>query len=215
MVTESELDHHGAHLAASSAFSHSMGASRRASYTSGANFEEAAGRSGHHLHDSAGGIHTGGPGSMLDGSTGAGMGRVASLEMGMERHTSCDLGGWTDVEEEDMAATAAATPTAATEKEQDGIYSAEALELATNRFPRMYIVLISLHGLVRGQKMELGKDADTGGQVGSCVGWRASADMAVDAIMARWRIVASLPCDAAHRAPQSMFVSTGAQACRQ
>lgn len=29
----------------------------------------------------------------------------------------------------------------------------------------LYIVLISLHGLVRGQHMELGKDADTGGQV--------------------------------------------------
>ena len=29
----------------------------------------------------------------------------------------------------------------------------------------LYIVLISLHGLIRGQHMELGRDADTGGQV--------------------------------------------------
>ena len=28
----------------------------------------------------------------------------------------------------------------------------------------LYIVLISLHGLIRGQAMELGRDADTGGQ---------------------------------------------------
>lgn len=33
------------------------------------------------------------------------------------------------------------------------------------RVEGLYIVLISLHGLVRGQHMELGKDADTGGQV--------------------------------------------------
>ncbi|KAM6556268.1 hypothetical protein CsatB_003287 [Cannabis sativa] len=30
---------------------------------------------------------------------------------------------------------------------------------------KLYIVLISMHGLVRGQNMELGKDSDTGGQV--------------------------------------------------
>jgi hypothetical protein len=30
----------------------------------------------------------------------------------------------------------------------------------------LYIVLISLHGLVRGENMELGRDSDTGGQVG-------------------------------------------------
>ena len=33
------------------------------------------------------------------------------------------------------------------------------------RVDGLYIILISLHGLVRGDKMELGKDADTGGQV--------------------------------------------------
>jgi sucrose-phosphate synthase len=31
--------------------------------------------------------------------------------------------------------------------------------------PPLYLVLISLHGLVRGHEMELGRDADTGGQV--------------------------------------------------
>jgi hypothetical protein len=30
---------------------------------------------------------------------------------------------------------------------------------------RLYLVLISLHGLVRGHEMELGRDSDTGGQV--------------------------------------------------
>jgi hypothetical protein len=29
---------------------------------------------------------------------------------------------------------------------------------------RLYMVLISLHGLVRGHEMELGRDSDTGGQ---------------------------------------------------
>ncbi|WVZ79246.1 hypothetical protein U9M48_026848 [Paspalum notatum var. saurae] len=32
-------------------------------------------------------------------------------------------------------------------------------------FDKLYIVLISLHGLVRGENMELGRDSDTGGQV--------------------------------------------------
>ncbi|KAF6141492.1 hypothetical protein GIB67_000873 [Kingdonia uniflora] len=34
-----------------------------------------------------------------------------------------------------------------------------------NKSKRLYIVLISLHGLVRGENMELGRDSDTGGQV--------------------------------------------------
>ncbi|KAK9167805.1 hypothetical protein Scep_002996 [Stephania cephalantha] len=34
-----------------------------------------------------------------------------------------------------------------------------------NKSKRLYIVLISLHGLVRGDNMELGRDSDTGGQV--------------------------------------------------
>lgn len=35
------------------------------------------------------------------------------------------------------------------------------------RVDGLYIILISLHGLVRGEQMELGKDPDTGGQVGT------------------------------------------------
>ncbi|KAL4458202.1 hypothetical protein ABPG75_013067 [Micractinium tetrahymenae] len=34
-----------------------------------------------------------------------------------------------------------------------------------HRFDRLYVILISLHGLVRGDRMELGRDSDTGGQV--------------------------------------------------
>lgn len=34
-----------------------------------------------------------------------------------------------------------------------------------NKGKKVYIVLISLHGLVRGENMELGRDSDTGGQV--------------------------------------------------
>ncbi|GAB4822201.1 hypothetical protein N2152v2_009247 [Parachlorella kessleri] len=33
------------------------------------------------------------------------------------------------------------------------------------RYERLYVILISLHGLVRGDRMELGRDSDTGGQV--------------------------------------------------
>ncbi len=32
------------------------------------------------------------------------------------------------------------------------------------RVDGLYLVLISLHGLVRGERMELGRDPDTGGQ---------------------------------------------------
>lgn len=35
------------------------------------------------------------------------------------------------------------------------------------RVDRLYLMLISMHGLVRGENMELGKDADTGGQARS------------------------------------------------
>ncbi|XP_059632141.1 probable sucrose-phosphate synthase 2 [Cornus florida] len=34
-----------------------------------------------------------------------------------------------------------------------------------NKEKKLYIILISLHGLVRGEQMELGRDSDTGGQV--------------------------------------------------
>lgn len=51
---------------------------------------------------------------------------------------------------DDVAATPEATPLATAEP---------------RRFDRLYVVMISLHGLVRGDRMELGKDSDTGGQV--------------------------------------------------
>ncbi|KAF2910216.1 hypothetical protein DAI22_11g084900 [Oryza sativa Japonica Group] len=43
------------------------------------------------------------------------------------------------------------------------IVSDEEEEVTTDR--NLYIVLISIHGLVRGENMELGRDSDTGGQV--------------------------------------------------
>ncbi|XP_078430712.1 putative sucrose-phosphate synthase 1 [Wolffia australiana] len=47
------------------------------------------------------------------------------------------------------------------------ICSAEAIEswARLQKDEKLYIVLISLHGLVRGENMELGRDSDTGGQV--------------------------------------------------
>ena len=41
--------------------------------------------------------------------------------------------------------------------------------LGPDRVPKLYCVLISMHGLVRGERMELGRDPDTGGQVGGCM----------------------------------------------
>jgi sucrose-phosphate synthase len=41
----------------------------------------------------------------------------------------------------------------------------EQLVVSGDRMPKLYCVLISMHGLVRGEHMELGKDPDTGGQV--------------------------------------------------
>ena len=34
----------------------------------------------------------------------------------------------------------------------------------TNQNAKKYILLISIHGLIRGRNLELGRDADTGGQ---------------------------------------------------
>ncbi|VAH93737.1 unnamed protein product [Triticum turgidum subsp. durum] len=42
-------------------------------------------------------------------------------------------------------------------------------EQSKNR--NLYIVLISIHGLVRGENMELGRDSDTGGQVSTWWSW--------------------------------------------
>ncbi|CAI8610395.1 unnamed protein product [Vicia faba] len=47
------------------------------------------------------------------------------------------------------------------------ISSADAMETWVNsqKGKKLYIVLISIHGLIRGENMELGRDSDTGGQV--------------------------------------------------
>lgn len=47
------------------------------------------------------------------------------------------------------------------------ISSIDAMEVWANqqKGKKLYIVLISLHGLIRGENMELGRDSDTGGQV--------------------------------------------------
>ncbi|KAK9699926.1 hypothetical protein RND81_08G204600 [Saponaria officinalis] len=47
------------------------------------------------------------------------------------------------------------------------ISSVDMMENWANNFKekKLYIVLISLHGLIRGENMELGRDSDTGGQV--------------------------------------------------
>ncbi|KAK4404175.1 putative sucrose-phosphate synthase 1 [Sesamum angolense] len=47
------------------------------------------------------------------------------------------------------------------------ISSVDTMEAWTNqqKGKKLYIVLISLHGLIRGENMELGRDSDTGGQV--------------------------------------------------
>jgi len=46
------------------------------------------------------------------------------------------------------------------------LYNRDELQVTADRCPKLYCVLISMHGLVRGEHMELGKDPDTGGQVG-------------------------------------------------
>ena len=52
-----------------------------------------------------------------------------------------------------------------TQDEDPGLENISAI--FDRRVDGLYIILISLHGLVRGQQMELGKDPDTGGQVGA------------------------------------------------
>ncbi|CAH9129523.1 unnamed protein product [Cuscuta epithymum] len=49
-------------------------------------------------------------------------------------------------------------------KIQRNLSTLEALS-DSNKEKKLYIVLVSLHGLVRGENMELGRDSDTGGQI--------------------------------------------------
>ncbi|GLI58588.1 hypothetical protein VaNZ11_000193, partial [Volvox africanus] len=91
-------------------------------------------------------------------------GRISSSGVGSQGAVTASLG---------PAATAAPSPlppgpTATTSPATSAAVTPPTdadLELLVNRFPRLYVVLISLHGLVRGSRMELGRDPDTGGQV--------------------------------------------------
>lgn len=55
------------------------------------------------------------------------------------------------------------------------MYGLEQMQVTGDRLPKLYCVLISMHGLVRGEHMELGKDPDTGGQVRCCTSMTAAA----------------------------------------
>lgn len=48
----------------------------------------------------------------------------------------------------------------------------DAGESFETRVDKLYVILISLHGLVRGEAMELGRDADTGGQVSNIISFQ-------------------------------------------
>lgn len=56
------------------------------------------------------------------------------------------------------------------------------------RVDGLYIILISLHGLVRGQQMELGKDPDTGGQVGTPLLLHAVHVLLLEGKEGRWSL---------------------------
>ncbi|XP_047328442.1 probable sucrose-phosphate synthase 4 isoform X2 [Impatiens glandulifera] len=72
---------------------------------------------------------------------------------------------------------------------------------------RLYIVLISLHGLVRGENMELGRDSDTGGQVKYVVELaRALANMAgVHRVDLLTRQITSTELDSTYAEPIEML----------
>ena len=70
----------------------------------------------------------------------------------------------------------------------------------------LYIILISMHGLVRGDRMELGKDPDTGGQVYAL---RIRIRISASVTPAPTRV--STSCDTAQTANSSM----GSKALRQ
>ncbi|CAN7101496.1 unnamed protein product [Brassica rapa subsp. narinosa] len=59
------------------------------------------------------------------------------------------------------------TPTDSSKGRMSRISSVDVFEnwFAQHKEKKLYIVLISLHGLIRGENMELGRDSDTGGQV--------------------------------------------------
>ncbi|XP_052174855.1 sucrose-phosphate synthase 4 [Diospyros lotus] len=86
-----------------------------------------------------------------------------------------------------------------------------------NKSRRLYIVLISMHGLVRGENMELGRDSDTGGQVKYVVELaRALANMkGVYRVDLLTRQVASPEVDSCYGEPIEMLScpSDGSESC--
>ncbi|XP_047319312.1 probable sucrose-phosphate synthase 2 isoform X2 [Impatiens glandulifera] len=50
-------------------------------------------------------------------------------------------------------------------KIQRNVSNVDVWSADSNKEKKLYIILISLHGLVRGENMELGRDSDTGGQI--------------------------------------------------
>ncbi|GLJ55759.1 hypothetical protein SUGI_1197410 [Cryptomeria japonica] len=74
---------------------------------------------------------------------------------------------------------------------------------------RLYIVMISLHGLVRGWNMELGRDSDTGGQVKYAVEFaKALAQMPeVYRVDLLTRQICSLEVDSSYGEPTEMLTS--------
>ncbi|KAI0507793.1 hypothetical protein KFK09_013921 [Dendrobium nobile] len=67
-------------------------------------------------------------------------------------------------EKEKGSSSAVESPTMSKLDSESRIWSPEEGDESGKPY-RLYIVLISLHGLVRGENMELGRDSDTGGQV--------------------------------------------------
>ncbi|KAH0905618.1 hypothetical protein HID58_037445 [Brassica napus] len=80
---------------------------------------------------------------------------------------------------------------------------------------RLYVVLISLHGLVRGENMELGSDSDTGGQVKYVVELaRALARMpGVYRVDLFTRQICSSEVDWSYAEPTEMLTTASAEDC--
>eukprot|EP00803_Ostreobium_quekettii_P007884 evm.model.scf_2113.2 EVM.evm.TU.scf_2113.2 scf_2113:13778-22052(-) len=86
----------------------------------------------------------------------------------------------------------------------------EAVDLWEHRVDRLYIVLVSMHGLVRGEDLELGRDPDTGGQVKYVVELaKALAEHpAVHRVDLLTRLVADPNVDAAYSAQEEPMLCT-------
>lgn len=60
----------------------------------------------------------------------------------------------------------------------------------TTKSKGLYIALVSVHGLIRGKEMELGRDADTGGQILYVVelarAWQNNRKLSVSTCLPVW-----------------------------